>query len=66
MTGFLTTKLGPQYMDAFLRDVPRWTAEGKLKYIEDITEGLENAPGAFVGMLQGRNRGKAIVKVAEA
>jgi NADPH-dependent curcumin reductase CurA len=32
----------------------------------DITEGLENAPAAFIGMLQGRNFGKAVVRTAPA
>ena len=43
----------------------RWVAEGKLRWREHVTEGLENAPAAFLGMLRGENRGKALVKVAE-
>jgi len=42
-----------------------WMAEGKLNYRETITEGLENAPDAFMGMLQGKNVGKAVVKIAD-
>ena len=41
-----------------------WLAEGKLRYTEDVTEGLENAPAAFMGMLRGENRGKTLVKIA--
>jgi NADPH-dependent curcumin reductase CurA len=41
-----------------------WVAEGKVRWREDVTEGLENAPAAFMGMLRGENRGKALVKVA--
>lgn len=37
--------------------------QGKLKYREHITEGFENTPKAFIGMLKGENMGKAIVKV---
>jgi NADPH-dependent curcumin reductase len=37
--------------------------EGKVKYKEDVTEGLENAIDAFVGMLEGKNFGKAVIKV---
>ena len=33
-------------------------------YREDVTEGLENAPAAFIGMLRGENRGKALVKIS--
>jgi NADPH-dependent curcumin reductase CurA len=43
----------------------RWVAEGSIRWREDVTEGLENAPTAFMGMLRGENRGKALVKVAE-
>lgn len=38
-------------------------AQGKIKYREHITEGFENMPAAFMGMLKGENTGKAIVKV---
>ena len=40
-------------------------ADGKLRYREDVTEGLENAPAAFMGMLRGENRGKTLVKIAD-
>jgi NADPH-dependent curcumin reductase CurA len=36
---------------------------GEIRYRETVTEGLENAPRAFIGMLNGENRGKALVKV---
>ena len=41
----------------------RWIAEGAVKYKEDIVDGLENAPEAFIGLLEGRNFGKLIVKL---
>lgn len=50
----------------FINDVSQWLQEGKLQYKEDIVEGLENAPSAFIGLLQGKNFGKLIVKVGEA
>jgi NADPH-dependent curcumin reductase CurA len=34
-----------------------------VKYREDVVEGLENAPEAFIGMLKGRNFGKLLVRV---
>ncbi|MDZ8052887.1 MAG: NADP-dependent oxidoreductase [Aulosira sp. ZfuVER01] len=49
----------------FLNDVSQWLRAGKLKYKEDVVEGLENAPKAFIGLLQGENFGKLIVKVSE-
>jgi len=45
-------------------DLHRWVAEGKLKVVEDIVEGLENAPAALIGLLAGNNRGKRMVRVA--
>jgi NADPH-dependent curcumin reductase CurA len=50
-------------LDAFLTDCGQWLREGKLRYREDIVEGLERAPEAFIGLLQGRNFGKLLVKV---
>ena len=38
--------------------------EGKVKFKEDVVEGLEQAPEAFIGLLEGRNFGKLVVKVA--
>ena len=41
-----------------------WVQDGKVKSREDIVEGLENAPKAFIGLLEGKNFGKLIVRVA--
>jgi hypothetical protein len=51
--------------DDFIRDVPQWIKEGKIKYREDVVDGLENAPQAFMGLLKGKNFGKLLVRVAE-
>jgi NADPH-dependent curcumin reductase CurA len=48
----------------FLDSMSGWLREGKIKYREDIVEGLENAPGAFLGLLAGRNFGKLVVRVS--
>jgi NADPH:quinone reductase len=64
MEGFLVTDYAHRYDEAAVR-LARWVADGKLTWREDVTEGLENAPAAFMGMLHGENRGKALVKVAE-
>jgi NADPH-dependent curcumin reductase CurA len=50
--------------DEFLRDVSQWIKDGRVKYREDIVDGLENAPQAFIGLLKGRNFGKQLVRVA--
>jgi NADPH-dependent curcumin reductase CurA len=50
--------------DQALADLSGWLGAGKLTYRETIAVGLENAPAAFIGMLQGRNLGKQLVKLA--
>jgi NADPH-dependent curcumin reductase len=62
--GFIVSDFAAQTPD-FLREASGWIREGKLKYREDIVEGLENAPAAFIGLLNGANFGKLLVKVAE-
>jgi NADPH-dependent curcumin reductase CurA len=52
-----------EHYPAFLRTVGAGVADGRIRYREDITDGLENAPAAFVGMLEGCNFGKALVCV---
>jgi NADPH:quinone reductase len=64
MEGFLVTDYAHRFDEAAAR-LARWVADGKIKWREDITDGLEKAPAAFMGMLRGENRGKALVKVAE-
>jgi NADPH-dependent curcumin reductase CurA len=61
--GFLVTDYAHRYEEAIPR-LARWLGEGKLTYREHITEGIENCPQAFIGMLRGENRGKALVKVS--
>ncbi|MBD3625837.1 MAG: NADP-dependent oxidoreductase [Rhodobacteraceae bacterium] len=48
----------------FLKEVAPLVSAGKIAYREDIAEGLENAPEAFLGMLKGKNFGKQLVRVA--
>ena len=48
----------------FRRTCAPLVREGRLKFKEDVVEGLENAPTAFIGMLEGRNFGKLLVQVA--
>jgi NADPH-dependent curcumin reductase len=49
----------------FLKDCGGWLREGRLKHREDIVIGLEKAPEAFIGLLQGKNFGKLLVRVGE-
>jgi NADPH-dependent curcumin reductase CurA len=50
----------------FLGPMSRWVTAGEIKYREDIVDGLENAPQAFIGLLEGRNFGKLVVRLADA
>jgi NADPH-dependent curcumin reductase CurA len=60
--GFLVHDFVAQ-RDDFLKDVGRWVAEGKIKYREDVTDGLENAPRELIGLLRGENFGKKVIRV---
>jgi NADPH-dependent curcumin reductase CurA len=62
LRGFLNYEFADQYPE-FLAEVGGWIRDGRVKYREDIVDGLENAPEAFIGMLTGRNFGKLIVRV---
>jgi NADPH-dependent curcumin reductase CurA len=62
--GFLVFDYAHRYQEGLTR-LSRWLEEGKLNYREDVVEGIEHAPRAFIGLLRGENRGKLLVKVAE-
>ncbi|MGO4915943.1 NADP-dependent oxidoreductase [Pseudogemmobacter sp. W21_MBD1_M6] len=47
----------------FAKEMSAWIAAGKIKYREEIIDGLENAPEAFVGLLKGENFGKRVIRV---
>lgn len=51
-------------LPAFLADCVAWMREGRLRYREDVVDGLAAAPEAFIGLLRGRNFGKLIVRVS--
>ncbi|MBW7983825.1 NADP-dependent oxidoreductase [Enterobacillus tribolii] len=55
---------GPRYPE-FYQAMSGWLQQGKITFREDVVEGLENALDAFCGLLEGKNFGKLIVKVAE-
>jgi len=61
--GFLVQQFADRYDEAY-RQLSGWLREKRLKYREDVVEGLENAPKAFRSMLEGRNIGKQLVKIA--
>lgn len=49
---------------AFLHEMTPLVRDGRIKYREDIVEGLDAAPSAFIGLLEGRNFGKLLVRVS--
>jgi len=49
----------------FLSAMAPWVRDGKIKFREDVVDGLEQAPEAFIGLLEGRNFGKLVVRVAQ-
>lgn len=63
MEGFMVFQFADRYAEG-LRQMAEWLREGKLKYREEIVEGFENAPRAFIGMLKGQNTGKQLVRVS--
>ena len=61
--GFLVFQFASRYAEG-LKQMAAWLKQGKLKYREQFVDGIENAPRAFIGMLQGENTGKQLVRVA--
>jgi len=64
MQGFIIYDDYGHRIGEFLESMMPWVKEGKIKFKEDIVDGLEYAPQAFIGMLEGKNLGKLIVRVA--
>ncbi len=66
MQGFIIFEdYAPRYRE-FATAMRAWVDDGKVKFREDIVDGLERAPEAFIGLLQGRNFGKLVIRVADA
>ena len=64
MQGFIVfDDYGDRHSEFFKAMAP-WVREGKVKFREDVADGLEQAPEAFIGLLEGRNFGKLVVRVA--
>jgi len=63
MEGFLVMDFAAEDRKAEA-DLQRWVGQGKIQVVDDIVDGLENAPAALIGLLAGENRGKRMVRVA--
>ncbi len=62
--GFIVSRFLARWAEG-IGQMATWLREGKLKYREDIVEGFENTSKAFIGLLQGDNTGKMLVKARE-
>ena len=65
MQGFIISDHYETEFSEFSRDMNAWVAVGKVKIREDVVDGLENAPKAFIGMLDGENFGKLVIRIAK-
>lgn len=61
--GFIQTDFIGQHQAAFLEQAAQWIKSGELRWREDVVDGLDSAPEAFIGMLDGKNFGKLVVRV---
>ena len=63
LQGFIVSDRADRARD-FFRDMTEWVRDGKVRYRETYVDGIENAPRAFIGLLQGENIGKMLVRLA--
>ncbi len=64
MEGFIVLDYVDRYPEA-LRDLAAWVRAGKIRYREEILEGIEQAPDAIAGLYRGENMGKRLIRIAE-
>jgi NADPH-dependent curcumin reductase CurA len=65
LQGFIILDHYGERFDTFRREMDAWMKAGRMRLREDVVDGLEQAPAAFIGLLQGRNFGKLVVRVAQ-
>lgn len=65
MEGFVASDFG--HLNAqFLSDMTGWLKSGKIKYQETVLDGFERAPEGLIGLFEGRNAGKMLIRIADA
>jgi NADPH-dependent curcumin reductase CurA len=62
--GFIVWDFASQFPQ-FISEMSQWLRAGRVKYKEDITDGLENAPRELIGLLRGENFGKKLIRVSK-
>src|SRR5499433_205100 len=65
LRGFINYEFVAEHYADFLKRVSAGLKDGRIRHREHITDGFENAPAAFMGLLQGKNFGKALVRVSD-
>jgi NADPH:quinone reductase len=65
MQGFLVSAYADRFGEG-LRQLALWLRQGRIKYREDVAQGIESAPRAFIAMLRGLNQGKQLVQLSGA
>ena len=66
LQGFIVFQDFGAHFEEFQESMHNWVHAGKVKVREDLVPGLENAPQAFMGLLEGRNFGKLVIRVGES
>ncbi|NYU07964.1 NADP-dependent oxidoreductase [Enterobacteriaceae bacterium CCUG 67584] len=64
MQGFIINQDYGHRIEEFQQQMGQWVKEGNIHYREEVTDGLENAPDALIGLLEGKNFGKVVIRVA--
>ncbi|WP_336998381.1 NADP-dependent oxidoreductase [Leclercia sp. M50] len=64
MQGFIINQDYGHRIEEFQQQMGQWVKEGNIHYREQVTDGLENAPDALIGLLEGKNFGKVVIRVA--
>lgn len=64
MQGFLVTDLAPKYAKDHIEKLSKWIADGSFKVKMSTTHGIDNAAEGFIGMLAGKNFGKAVLEIS--
>src|SRR6185437_4104639 len=64
LCGFINYEFAAEHFATFLKVVADGIKSGEIRYREDITDGFENAPATFLGMLEGKNFGKTLIRVS--
>jgi NADPH-dependent curcumin reductase CurA len=65
MQGFIINQDYGHRFDEFFSEMSRWVEEGKIHYREQMVDALENAPETLIGLLEGKNFGKVVIRVAD-